>query len=429
MPVVLLVVGLVVLAVGLLLLTGSRPHPDLPAVVRASPPAPSPGTDPSPATCDWSAWVEADDGLRVQVRAPEGRPCCSYVLRVRDLDPVDPPVDDATESLVWHGGASRVGPRSATTPLERDVVGRRADAHVGEAQATLTLDRRTGTEVATVAAHHDDVGAEPADPAGAAAELWQRHLDELHGHGAHPAPSDGAHVVPVEVRRRVEAVLQVERGCATVPQPARAAVGCRARIEATTGGTARPVGALLAAWVQVGATTVVADRPVGDPSGLAGWHPVDVAPAPGVTVVGDASDASCSGEWEAHRPVPVDPDRVEVVVGTAVRLEIDQAGPGSTGTAQVHGSCTAGVHVRLGPAADDAAGCARCVPEVELVVGRATVRGARSDDAGSTDGVAIRFHGHTTRLLAPVPGSGSRSWTASPEDLAEGATQPATRAR
>ena len=429
-PVLLLVVGLAVLAVGLALLTGGGRARRRPAPTYARPAAPATPAPPADAPCDWSAWLEGEAGERVLLRGAAGRACCRYVIRVRDLDPVAAPLDQVQESLVWAGEATRLSRDGARTPLTRDLVTRRAATGAGTATLAMGLDRTAGPTVATAAdlphVDADDPEVERGT-ARRAARLWHQHLDDLHAHGARPAPSDGDRVAPAAVQRRVELVVAVDRGCEVAAHRCEAEVACEARLDGSVAvGTARLAAPLLASWVEVGTATIAADAAVDGQVGIAAWHPTSVPPAHGVTATGGAASGSCAAAWQGRRTVRVDERRATVVVGSAVRLELEADDDQPEVRGELHASTAADVRVHLGTADGRGAGCARCLPEVEVRVGRTTAPDVRSTPAGSTCEVTIGLDGHTVRLQAPTPDGGARSWTVDPADVVPGAPQPAT---
>ena len=427
-PVLLVVVGLAVLAVGLALLTGDRARPRA-GSDSTEPSAGMPAAPPVP--CDWSAWLEQHDGTRLALRRPARRDCCQYVVRVRDLDPVPAPLDETTDALVWTGRATRVSRDEARTPTTRDLVTRRASTGPGTATASVSLDRTAGPTITTASPppHGDeDPTGERTDPVEHAARLWRRHLDDLHARGARPAPTDGPPVPPMALQHRVEVLVRVERGCEVAAHPTRAEVTCEARLTGTAlTGTPQLGAPLLASWGHVSGTTVVADTPVDVPAGLARWRPATQDTAHGVTATAATGPAELRAHWTGRQSMTVDERRVAVVLGSAVDLVLDVEDTNPDVTAALEATTAATARIHLGTADGRGGGCSRCLPELEVRVGRAGGPDVRSIAAGSTPEVAIRFDGRTIRLRAPVPDGGRRSWTVAAED--DDATQPVTSVR
>lgn len=421
MPVLLLLGGLAVLVVGLVLLTGGGPRTSGPLRDTRDPDSDEPPTE---APCDWSAWVELEDDERLALRAPTGRACCSYVLRVRDLDPVTGAVDESATSLSWAGSSTRIGPDGATTPLERDVVRRHVTSTAGALVTALAVDRSPGPEVTTPgwrelpAAELAATGAHDSRTA----QLWQLHLDELRGHGARPVPTDGPRVAPLVHRRRVEVALSVARGCRPAAHRDEVDGDCRARLEvrATPAAGRRLAAPLLASWIQVGEQVVVADTPTAAPAGLSGWHPATGAREVGVAAVCDPGADTSTAEWTGRlRTTDVDERAVTLVVGSQVQLEADvEAGPPAPEgvVAELRASTDARVRLRLGQGTDPSGSrCTRCVPALEVVVGRPAAPGVRTIAPGTTADVQIRLDGRTVCLHPPEPG-GTGAWTVAQGD-------------
>lgn len=449
-PALMLVVGLVILVAGLVLLTGGglrRRDEPVPAAAApgTAPAAPSPATAPAPAPtvaepdvaapaappaavgpddCDWGAWLELD-GDRVALRTPTGRACCTYTLRVRDLDDVLDPVDALEEVLVWSGEATELGPDGAATPLQRDVVTRRASSSAGASFAALSLDRSPGPVVRT--AGWRDVPAADLAATGdldtRAAQLWALHLDELRKRGARTAPAGTPRVAPVVHRRRVEATVTVVRGCTPAPHGATVDGHCRAELGASVAPAAGHLETpLLASWVDVDGTITAADQLLAPSTGLSGWHPVDDEQGAGVAAACDRVARTTAATWGRDLHAEVDEARTTVVLGSAVRLDVEADEHVRTRVAaELHASTGAHVTVRLGapdPTGNGAPTCRRCVPEVELRLGRDAALGVRPDAPGSTAEAEIRLDARTFRLHPPAPGTGARSWTVSALDQA-----------
>lgn len=402
------------------------PAPEPAASSRTAAPAPAPAApatspDTPAAPCDWSAWFVHEDGHRVALRAPLGAACCTYLVQVRDLDPVTGLLDELEEALTWSGTATRLGPEGAATRLQRDVVTRRASTAVGELFAALSLDRSPGPEVTTPAWRARDDG----DDAGAAegderrrARLWSLHIDDLHDHGARPAPTDAPRVAPLVHRQRVEVSVTVERGCRTAPHTATITGRCQARLGASvTSPAGRVTIPLVASWIGVDTAVVAANEPTVPPVGLASWHPVADDPAAGVAAVGDPRRRASEAEWTGHVDTAFDEAGVTVTVGSAVHLEIDadDRAPEPVG-AEVHATTAAQIHLRIGEA-EAGDGCRRCLPAVDLVLGRPAAPGVRPHAPGSTAEAEIRLDGRPFRLRRPDAGRASRSWVVAPADL------------
>jgi hypothetical protein len=408
----------------------TAPDPLVAAIAPAAPPA-APTPPPPAEPCDWSAWFEHEDGRRVLLRGAEGRTCCTYVLRVRDLDPVTGPTDQLDEVLCWSGAATRIGPSGASTPLQRDVVTRRAASSHGALFAALSLDRSPGPEVTTPGWRDEPMATagEEGTHDNRRAQLWSRHIDELRDHGARPIPADSPRVPPLEHRRRVEASLSVQRGCRTAPHPAVAEGSCHARL----GGSLAPTGQgrlgapLLASWIEVDDRVVVADEATVPPTGLGSWHPVVEDPARGIAAAGDPRARTTEAEWTGRVRTDVDERAATVRIGSAVRLEVtaDDDAPGRV-AAELHASTAAHVRLRVAAPEGDDGGCRRCVPSVEVTLGRPDVHGVRSDERDSTAEAVIRLDARSFRLHPPVPGTGARSWTVATGDLGVSSGVPPT---
>jgi hypothetical protein len=419
--------GLAILVVGLVLLTGGRtprtptprtPQPPSPPTAAPDPAPPTPEPEPAPPApvpCDWSAWLDLDEGGRQLLRAPQHRSCCRYVLRITSTPPpaADDPdraptdeIDEVDDFLTWSGAATRITPRGATTPLQRDRVTRRLATSATVLDAFLMLDRAPGTEVTTP----NDATADPAD-------LFRHHLDDLRSHGARPAPTEGPAVPPlVSEPRRLEVTLEVERGCATPAHRTVVRGECRARLEGhlAAPGTGRLDAPMLASWIEVGDTVVAATEPT-TLDGVTHWQPVTDGASPGVAVACDSQAPSTTAEWSGGLDTEVAPHTLTLVLGHAVRLELDTDEPaGGEVRADLRAttSARATLTIEAPPVAGDTA--CRCVPDLQLALGAPGAPAVRPAAPGSTSGVELRLDGRTFRLSAPA--AGSRSWTLAAAD-------------
>lgn len=372
--------------------------------------------DPPSADCDWAVWWDLGDGKWRPLRHPVGRSCCHVVVTVRELTP-DVSCDERREALGWTGERTRIGMRQAVTPTARDVVVRHATARDGGVGAGVALERTPGPTVVTparrrAAGHAPSTASTPADEA---AQLWACHVDDLRDRGAGPVPAEGPSVAPDEVRRRVEVVVRVQRGCGTRAVPVTVDARVRARLSGTASpGAATMAAPTLASWVTVDGRVVAADAPTTAPTGLASWSRVTTEAGPAIDATALPFGPTCDAEWSGRWAGAVDPSVVRLVAGSTVALAIDGLGNGAVpASARLDATTTAQVRIHVGDATRDgtAAACPRCLPRLVLHIGPGTDTPARPDAHGATWDGTIGWDGRVLRLRAPAAGSDHPAWT------------------